>query len=33
MKGRNFRLYDREWRHFTLNGEPYLRIYFDFPIE
>jgi len=33
MKRHNFRPYDREWWHFTLNGEPYPRTYFDFPIE
>ena len=33
MKRRTFRPYDREWWHFTLNGEPYPRTYFDFPIE
>ncbi len=33
MKRRNFRPYDREWWHFTLNGEPYPKTYFDFPVE
>jgi D-alanyl-D-alanine dipeptidase len=27
-----FRRYDREWWHYTLDGEPYPDTYFDFPI-
>ena len=33
MKKHGFRPYDREWWHFTLNGEPFPRTYFDFPVE
>ena len=33
MEKHGFRHYDKEWWHFTLNGEPYPDTYFTFPIE
>ncbi|HVX47650.1 MAG TPA: D-Ala-D-Ala dipeptidase VanX [Mycobacteriales bacterium] len=32
MEDCDFRRYDYEWWHYTLNGEPYPDTYFDFPI-
>jgi D-alanyl-D-alanine dipeptidase len=32
MARRGFRAYSKEWWHFTLNGEPFPGIYFDFPV-
>ncbi|MEU7785020.1 D-Ala-D-Ala dipeptidase VanX [Amycolatopsis sp. NPDC049159] len=32
MESCGFRRYDREWWHYTLNGEPYPDTYFDFPV-
>jgi D-alanyl-D-alanine dipeptidase len=32
MRKRGFRLYDKEWWHFTLRHEPYPQSYFDFPV-
>lgn len=33
MTSHGFRLYPKEWWHFTLRDEPYPDTYFDFPIE
>lgn len=33
MLRHGFRLYPREWWHFTLNNEPYPETYFDFVVE
>jgi len=33
MSRRGFKNYDKEWWHYTLNGEPYPTMIFDFPIE
>mgnify|MGYP003651237136 FL=1 len=33
MLANGFRPLDTEWWHFTLEGEPYTDIYFDFPVE
>jgi D-alanyl-D-alanine dipeptidase len=33
MKKHGFRLYVKEWWHFTLESEPYPQTYFDFPVE
>jgi D-alanyl-D-alanine dipeptidase len=33
MRRGGFRPYDREWWHFTLRGEPFSGIYFDFPVK
>lgn len=33
MKQANFKNYDKEWWHFTLNNEPYPDTYFDFEIK
>jgi zinc D-Ala-D-Ala dipeptidase len=33
MRRRGFRGYDKEWWHFTLRGEPFPAIFFDFPIQ
>ena len=33
MKATGFRNYSREWWHFTLNGEPYQKTSFDFPVK
>ncbi|PSL56980.1 D-alanyl-D-alanine dipeptidase [Saccharothrix carnea] len=32
MEACDFRAYDREWWHYTLNGEPHPDTYFDFPV-
>ena len=32
MRRGGFRPYDKEWWHFTLNGEPFPDTYFDFPV-
>jgi zinc D-Ala-D-Ala dipeptidase len=32
MRHGGFRPYDKEWWHFTLNGEPFPDTYFDFPV-
>ncbi|MEX0347622.1 MAG: M15 family metallopeptidase [Rhizobiaceae bacterium] len=32
MQLHGFRNYSGEWWHFTLNNEPYMRTYFDFPV-
>jgi D-alanyl-D-alanine dipeptidase len=32
MQRRGFRAYEKEWWHYTLRGEPYPDIYFDFPV-
>lgn len=32
MKRAGFRNYEREWWHYTLNGEPFPETYFDFPV-
>jgi zinc D-Ala-D-Ala dipeptidase len=32
MRRRGFRGYDKEWWHFTLRGEPFPDMYFDFPV-
>lgn len=32
MARHGFRNYRREWWHFTLNGEPFAKTYFDFPV-
>lgn len=32
MRAHGFRPYDKEWWHFTLNGEPFPETYFDFPV-
>ena len=32
MERRGFRNYSKEWRHFTLRGEPHRDTYFDFPV-
>lgn len=33
MLANGFRPLDTEWWHFTLEGEPYTDVYFDFPVE
>jgi len=33
MRRQGFRNYSKEWWHFTLNGEPYRKTFFDFPIK
>jgi D-alanyl-D-alanine dipeptidase len=33
MLKNNFKPYENEWWHFTLNGEPYPETYFNFPVE
>jgi zinc D-Ala-D-Ala dipeptidase len=33
MEKHGFVAYDKEWWHFTLNGEPFPDTYFDFPID
>jgi D-alanyl-D-alanine dipeptidase len=33
MEKHGFKNYDLEWWHYTLKNEPYINIYFDFPIE
>ena len=33
MEKHGFRHYDKEWWHFTLNGEPYPDTYFNFPVQ
>lgn len=33
MKKHGFIVYPKEWWHFTLSGEPFENMYFDFPIE
>ncbi|MGC1776889.1 MAG: M15 family metallopeptidase [Xanthobacteraceae bacterium] len=33
MGRRGFRGYDKEWWHFTLRGEPFPKIYFDFLVQ
>lgn len=33
MESRGFRPYDKEWWHFTLEGEPYKDQYFDVPVK
>ncbi len=33
MEKHGFTQYDKEWWHFTLNGEPFPETYFNFPIE
>ena len=33
MLRHGFRPLDTEWWHFTLDGEPYTDVYFDFPVE
>jgi D-alanyl-D-alanine dipeptidase len=33
MNRRGFKNYDKEWWHYTLDGEPYPATIFDFPIE
>ena len=32
MRRRGFRQYAKEWWHFTLNGEPFPGVVFDFPV-
>ncbi|MFD0202465.1 MULTISPECIES: D-Ala-D-Ala dipeptidase VanX [Saccharothrix] len=32
MEACDFRAYEREWWHYTLNGEPHPDTYFDFPV-
>lgn len=32
MRAQGFRPYPQEWWHFTLNGEPFPRQYFNFPV-
>jgi D-alanyl-D-alanine dipeptidase len=32
MAAEGFRNYSKEWWHFTLNGEPFPKQYFDFPV-
>jgi len=33
MKKHGFRSYSKEWWHFTLRGEPFLKTFFDFPVK
>jgi zinc D-Ala-D-Ala dipeptidase len=33
MMQAGFEPYEREWWHFTLKGEPYNDVYFDFPVK
>jgi D-alanyl-D-alanine dipeptidase len=33
MRRRGFRVYDKEWWHFTLRGEPFPDTYFNFPVK
>lgn len=33
MEKHGFAPYDREWWHFTLKGEPFPDVYFDFPVK